>query len=371
MFDSHFLVRIKHHVFEIKIALLFVSLLPFFTLSFELYFDSLGLDPLNRLTALTGKSALVLLILSLTVTPLRRFLVLFMVRIKANYGKRLADWNWIIKLRRMLGVMSFFYVLLHFIIYFWLDQGASFLNSFYDIKERNFIALGIASFVLLIPLALTSTNKMMRLLGKYWRRLHRTVYLVAILSIGHFWMLSKLGVYDYVPYALIVLFLLGWRVWFYWLGPKGILVDDGMEAVDREQVNRIINNLSILAEKQFGVEEGKRITSMLFHILANESHFSESILNRGDDANEEMNVGSKSMMRRLKVARNNSNKDMSIKSVAGIQAIHRIDLLELIYKVDALLKHGIMSDKIGDKEEVGKVWSEIFSILMPIPKSND
>ena len=175
MFDSHFLARIKNHVFEIKIALLFVSLTPFIILLSEFYSDRLGLDPLDRLTTLTGKSALVLLILSLTVTPLRRFLVFFMIRIEANYGKRLADWNWIIKLRRMFGVMSFFYVLLHFIIYFWLDQGASFLNSFYDIKERNFIALGVAAFLLLIPLALTSTNKMMRLLGKYWRRLERSI----------------------------------------------------------------------------------------------------------------------------------------------------------------------------------------------------
>ena len=368
MFDSHLLARIKNHVFEIKILLLLVSLTPFFILFFEFYFDSLGIEPLDRLTTITGKSALVLLILSLTVTPLRHFLVLFMIRIKANYGKRLSDWNWIIKLRRMLGVMSFFYVLLHFIIYFWLDQGASFLNAFYDIKERNFIALGVAAFVLLIPLALTSTNKMMRLLRKCWRRLHRMVYIIALLSITHFWMLSKLGVYDYVPYALIVLFLLAWRIWFYWLGPKGSLVDDGMEAVDREQINRIIKNLDVLAVEQFGVVEGKTITSMLFHVFASESHFTESILNRHEDVVEELKLGSKSLVRRLKVARKNTNEKLSVSSLVGVQALHRIDFLELVHKVDALLKHGIMAEKIGDKEEVKKVWNEIFSILMPIPK---
>jgi sulfoxide reductase heme-binding subunit YedZ len=368
MLDCHLLARIQKHVFKIKIAVLFASLLPFLILLFEFYHDSLGIDPLDRLTRLTGKSALILLLLSLTITPLRHFLVRFMIRVKANYGKRLSDWNWIIKTRRTLGVMSFFYVLLHFIIYYWLDQGTSLLNISYDVKERNFIAFGFAAFILLIPLALTSTNSMMRLLGKKWRRLHRTVYLVAILAITHFWMLSKLGVYDYAPYFLVVLYLLGWRIWYYLLGPKGKVLDDGMEAIDREQVNRIIKNLDILAVKQFGVDEGKTITAMLFHLFANEEHFSESILNRRDDVVEELNLGSKSLVRRLKVARNNANKKLSIKSIVGVQALHRIDFLELVYKFDALLKHGIMSDQIGDKDEVDKVWNEIFALLMPIPQ---
>lgn len=368
MIDYRFLARIKNHIFKIKIVILLFSLLPFLFLLFEFSAGSLGVNPLDRLTRLTGKAALILLILSLTITPLRHFLVLLMIKVKANYGKRLADWNWIIKTRRLLGVMSFFYAFLHFIIYFWLDQGASYLNAFYDIKERVFIALGLAAFIVLIPLALTSTNRMMRLLGKNWRRLHRTVYIAAILAASHYWMLSKLGVYDFIPYLLVTGLLLGWRAWYYLLGPKGKVLDDGMEAVDREQINRIIKNLDMLAVKQFGVDEGKTITSMLFHVFASESHFSESILHRHDDVVEEFNVGSKSLVRRLKVARNNANKKLSIKSIVGVQALHRIDFLELVHKLDALLKHGIMSEKVGDKKEVDNVWSEIFSILMPVSK---
>lgn len=368
MFDSCRLARIINHIFKIKLLVLFLSFIPFFILVFEFYFDRLGLDPLDRLTRLTGKSALILLTLSLTITPLRQFLVLFMIKIKAGYGKRLSDWNWIIKLRRSVSLMSFFYVCLHFMIYFWLDQGASFLNAFYDVKERNFIALGFFAFILLIPLAITSTKTMMRLLGKKWRALHRSVYLIAILVIAHFWMLSKLAVYDFVPYFLVMFFLLGWRVWYYILGPKGKILDDGMESVDREQINRIIKNLDILAVEQFGVVEGKTITAMLFHILSSESHFAESILNRHDDVAEELKLGSKSLVRRLKAARKNINKKLSLSSIVGVQALHRIDFLELVHKVDALLKHGIMSEKIGDKEEVNKVWNEVFSILMPIPK---
>lgn len=166
MLDFSHLARISKHIGKIKILVFLLALLPLLILINEFYHDDLGIDPLDRLTRLTGNSALVLLILSLVITPLRHFLIRFMIYLKANYGKRLADWNWIIKLRRTIGVMSFVYVLIHFIIYFWLDQGLDLNNAFNDIKERYFIAIGLTAFILLIPLALTSTNIMMRLLGK-------------------------------------------------------------------------------------------------------------------------------------------------------------------------------------------------------------
>lgn len=206
MLDYSSLACINKHVGKIKILVLFLALLPLLILIIEFHSDDLGIDPLDRLTRLTGYTALVLLTLSLTITPLRHFMTLFMVGLKANYGKRLADWNWVIKLRRLIGVMSFVYAFIHFVIYFWLDQGANFYNAFYDIKERNFIAVGLTAFILLIPLAATSTNRMMRLLGKKWRRLHRSVYLISIFAVIHFWMLSKVAVYDYMPYVVITFF---------------------------------------------------------------------------------------------------------------------------------------------------------------------
>jgi|LGVF01.2.fsa_nt_gb sulfoxide reductase heme-binding subunit YedZ len=366
MLDYSPLGRIPKHIGKIKILVFLFSLIPLFILIIEFHQDDLGIDPLDRLTRLTGKTALVLLILSLVITPLRHFLIVFMVRLKANYGKRLADWNWIIKLRRTIGVMSFFYVLLHFIIYFWLDQGLDLESALYDIKERNFIAIGLTAFILLIPLALTSTNRMMRLLGKKWRKLHRTVYIIALLAIAHFWMLSKVAVYDYVPYVLITFFLLGWRAWYYGVGRKNKLIDDGMEAVDREQINRIINNLSFLAEKTFGGNEGKVMVSILFNILSSEQHYSESILNRNNDLMLEISDGSKSMIKRLKLARKNAKEKISVQSILGLQTGRMPGLLELVDKIDTQLKQGMECYEKNDDNGLSEVWTEVFSLLMPV-----
>lgn len=366
MLDYSSLGRISKHIGKIKVLVFFLTLIPLLILTIEFYQDDLGLDPLDRLTRLSGKTALVLLMLSLLITPLRHFLIMFMVRLKANYGKRLADWNWIIKLRRLIGVMSFSYVLIHFIIYFWLDQGADLEGFVYDIKERYFIFVGLMAFILLIPLALTSTNSMMRLLGKKWRKLHRTVYLIIILSIAHFWMLSKVAVYDYVVYFIITVFLLGWRVWYYGIGRKNKLHDDGMEAVDREQINRIINNLNFLAVKTFGENEGKVMVSILFNILSSEEHFSQSILNRSVAQNTEVSDGSKSMVQRLKLARKNAKEKISIQSILGLQTSRLPDLLELVDKVDVQLKLGIACNEKGDAEGTSDAWTKIFAILMPL-----
>lgn len=369
MLDFSPLARIPKHIGRIKALVFLLALLPLLILINEFYQDDLGVDPLDRLTRLTGNSALVLLILSLTITPLRHFLIRFMVSLKANYGKRLADWNWIIKLRRMIGVMSFFYAVIHFVIYFWLDQGLDFNNAFYDIKERYFIAVGLTAFILLIPLALTSTNKMMRMLGRNWRKLHRTVYLIAILSMLHFWMLTKVGVYDYVPYVAITFFLLGWRAWYYSVGHKNKMMDDGMEAIDREQVNRIIKNLSFLADKTFGDNEGKAMVSILFKILSSETHFSETILHRDENPNYEITSDSRSMMKRLGRARRDAKLKVNAQSVLGVQIENMPEILELVENMDNLLKQGMALYEAEDETGLRKVWTDIFSLLMPVPGS--
>jgi methionine sulfoxide reductase heme-binding subunit len=233
MSHRHWLAAIPIHISKIKVILLLGGLGPLAELMFEYYRNALGFDPLDRITRSTGFVALILLLISLTMTPLRHFLTWFMIRIHANHGKRVSDWNWIIKLRRMIGLLSFFYATTHLVIYFWLDQGADISDALSDMAERPFIAVGIIAFVLLVPLAVTANNYSMRLLKKNWRRLHRTVYVIAILAIIHYWMLTKVGVNDPFSYMLITAILLGWRAWYAWMPRKGKIPDHGMEMSER------------------------------------------------------------------------------------------------------------------------------------------
>ncbi len=233
----------QKHSGKVKTLLFIIAISPLADLLYDHVQDNLGIDPLDRMTRLSGEMSLLLLLLTLTITPLRHFMTWLMMRMHAYYGKRLSDWNWIIKLRRMLGLLAFFYAMLHLGIYFWLDQGASFEDTARDITERPFLVVGMAALVLTIPLAVTANDTMMRALGKNWRRLHRAVYLIAVLSILHFWMLSKVGVYDAEPYILGVIFLLVWRAWFYWWPKKGKIKDDGMETPDRKPVAERRNGL--------------------------------------------------------------------------------------------------------------------------------
>lgn len=233
MHHRHSLAAIPRHLSEIKVVLLLVGLSPLAELIFDYYQNTLGFDPLDRITRSTGKFALIMLLASLTVTPLRHFLASLMISIHAADGKRIADWNWIIMLRRMIGLLSFLYAFLHLVIYYWLDQGADMTDALSDIAERPFLTVGMMAFVLLIPLALTANNYSMRRMGKDWRHLHRTVYVVVVLSIIHYWMLTKVGVNDPLPYTLITVLLLGWRMWFAWIPRRNKIPDHGMEMPER------------------------------------------------------------------------------------------------------------------------------------------
>ena len=135
--------------------------------------------------------------MTLAVTPLRH-----------TFG-----WNWLQKYRRMLGLFAFFYALLHLTIYFVLDLELAWGDLAEDIVKRPYITIGMAAFVLLIPLAVTSTAKMVkRLGGKRWAALHRSIYFIPVLGTIHFWMSVKRDVTDPVLYALIFAVLLGYRV---------------------------------------------------------------------------------------------------------------------------------------------------------------
>ncbi|HVY81387.1 MAG TPA: protein-methionine-sulfoxide reductase heme-binding subunit MsrQ [Steroidobacteraceae bacterium] len=163
---------------------------------FGMFGQSLGPDPIKFTLHWIGKTALNLIMITLLVTPVRH----------------LAGWPHIVRIRRMLGLFAFFYALLHFTIYIVLDQELDFAGLLKDIAKRPYITVGFAALVILIPLAITSTNKMMRRLGRRWQTLHRWVYAAAILSVVHYYWQVKRDVREPLIYAAILAVLLGYRL---------------------------------------------------------------------------------------------------------------------------------------------------------------
>ena len=156
----------------------------------------LGADPVKELLHSCGLKALQLLLLTLLVTPLRQ--------LTGNPHLQ--------RLRRMLGLFAFFYALLHFGVYAWLDQDFDLAAIGKDIVKRPYITIGMAALVMLIPLAVTSTNAMMRRLKRRWQRLHWLIYPIAVLGVWHFWWQVKKDIREPLLYAAMLAVLLGWRL---------------------------------------------------------------------------------------------------------------------------------------------------------------
>ena len=183
----------------LKVVLFALCLLPLTLLALELFGVgglSLGANPIEELIHRLGKWGLRLLLITLAVTPLRK----------------LTGWNGLLRFRRMLGLFAFFYVLLHFMTSAGLDQRFDLAVIVEDIAERPYITIGMIALLLLLPLALTSTNGMMRRLGKRWQKLHRLVYVIAILGVWHFYWQVKLDTLEALIYAGILAVLLGFRL---------------------------------------------------------------------------------------------------------------------------------------------------------------
>lgn len=179
-----------------------MSLVPLAWLLADGFTDRLGANPVETIRLYTGDWTLRFLLVTLAVTPLRR----------------LTGWNTVLRLRRMLGLFAFFYAVLHFVSYVWLDQFFMFDLIIEDVFDRPYITIGVASFLLLIPLALTSANAMIRRLGaRRWQRLHRLVYVAAAGGVIHFLWLVKSDVSQPVIYGAVLSMLLGYRV-AWWLG---------------------------------------------------------------------------------------------------------------------------------------------------------
>lgn len=192
---------------------------PGLHLAWRAWQGSLGADPLHTLIHDTGWWALVWLLATLSVTPLRRTSVAVSRWLGARYGRRWSDWNGLIRHRRQLGLWSFAYAAAHLALYVGLDAG-SLSEALQDLRERPFIALGMAAWVLLLPLAATSSRAAMRLLKQRWARLHRLVYPAAVLAVVHDIVQTKSG--HPLPWAttLVCAALLAARAWAWWRGER-------------------------------------------------------------------------------------------------------------------------------------------------------
>ncbi len=180
-----------------KIAIFLGALVPLGRLAWKALHDGLGANPIEVITHSTGDWTLILVLATLTVTPLRR--------VTRQY--------WLIGLRRMIGLFAFFYGTLHFLTYIWLDKFFDVHEMWKDIAKRPFITVGFSAFVLMIPLALTSTAwSIRRLGGKNWQRLHRLIYLTGMLGVIHYYWLVKADHRKPIVYGIVLSCLLLYRV---------------------------------------------------------------------------------------------------------------------------------------------------------------
>ncbi len=182
----------------VKPLVFLMSLLPLAWIGWLAWQGELGANPVETLSHRTGDWSLRFLLLTLAVTPVRRW----------------TGWNRLQQFRRMLGLFAFFYVSLHFAVYLIFDQFFDWTAIVADVIKRPYVTVGFAAFLLLIPLAITSTHGMMRRLGRNWQRVHRLVYLIAVLGVLHYAWLVKADLTEPLLYGGVLAVLLGYRLWW-------------------------------------------------------------------------------------------------------------------------------------------------------------
>jgi sulfoxide reductase heme-binding subunit YedZ len=184
----------------VRASALVGALIPFAWLVGAFFTDGLTANPIEYITRFTGFWALTLLVVTLTITPLRR----------------LTGWNEVVRLRRMLGLFAFFYATLHLLTWVVLDKFFDVAWMIEDVAERRFITVGMLTWLLLLPLAVTSTRGMIRRLGRRWQTLHRLAYVAGVLGVVHFWWLVKADLFEPQMFALALGAAFGVRVWWTW-----------------------------------------------------------------------------------------------------------------------------------------------------------
>ena len=180
-----------------KILVFIICLVPISVLFYKFYIDELGANPFEALTRESGEWTLRLLLVTLSLTPLRL----------------LIKKNWPLKFRRMLGLFVFFYASIHLMTYLWFDQFFDWYEIWIDIVKRPFITMGMLSWIILLPLAITSVNKIKKRVGRHWKKLHQLVYLIGCLVLLHYFMLVKADYWWPILYCLIFIALMSVRVW--------------------------------------------------------------------------------------------------------------------------------------------------------------
>jgi sulfoxide reductase heme-binding subunit YedZ len=189
---------LKKLIVVLKRIIFIAALIPAAMLIYYAVEGDLTANPIEFITHFTGDWAIRFLVITLAVTPLRR----------------VTGWNPIIQLRRMLGLFSFFYATLHFLTWFVLDWFFDFRQMAEDVAMRPFITLGMATFVMLLALAVTSTQKSIRRLGRKWAQLHRLIYVAAVTALLHFWLARKTVVPQFQVVLVAAVLLLAFRAWW-------------------------------------------------------------------------------------------------------------------------------------------------------------
>ena len=181
-----------------KPSIFILSTIPFLIIIYKIFFNKLGPEPVKEITHFTGEWTLIFICLTLAMSPL----------------KKLTNLNFWVKVRRMLGLFVFFYASLHLLTYVGIDYRFSWQPIFDDVLKKKYIFVGFAAWVLLIPLTITSSQKMILLLKKNWKKLHRLIYVIAILGSLHFIWLSKTIYFKPLIYFVIITILLFFRINF-------------------------------------------------------------------------------------------------------------------------------------------------------------
>jgi len=179
-----------------KPGVFFLSTIPFLFIFYKIYFNKLGPEPVKEITHFTGEWTLIFICLTLSMTPL----------------KRLTNLTMWVSFRRMLGLFVFFYASLHLLTYIGIDYRFNWQPILDDVFKKKYIFIGFAAWVLLIPLAITSSQKMIKLLKNNWKRLHRLIYMIAIFGSLHYIWLSKTIFFKPLVYLVIILVLLALRI---------------------------------------------------------------------------------------------------------------------------------------------------------------
>ena len=181
-----------------KLSIFISSIIPFLLITYKIFFNKLGPEPVKEITHFTGEWTLIFICLTLSMSPL----------------KKLTNLNFWVKIRRMLGLFVFFYASLHLFTYIGIDYRFSWQPIFDDVVKKKYIFVGFAAWVLLIPLTITSSQKMMLLLKQNWKKLHKLIYVIAILGSLHFIWLSKTIYFKPLFYFVVITVLLALRINF-------------------------------------------------------------------------------------------------------------------------------------------------------------